>query len=165
MSSFKSTAASQGDTLLLTFEGSIDEDVQFPQIDAALKSMKIDLGKISSINSVGIREWLDWIKPLSERLSIVLENCPKSMVLQFNMVEGFLPAKATVTSFQVPYFCDKCDIEKNILFTLGKDISVEGGNVKVALNPQAAVGCKEAECEVEMDVTPAKYFRFLLLAK
>src|ERR1700689_2326410 len=120
MSTFKSAVTSQGDVLALAFEGPIDEDVQFPAVDGAAKTLKINLAKISSINSVGIREWLDWIKPLAEKMAIVLENCPKSMVLQFNMVEGFLPPKATVTSFFVPYFCDKCDLEKNILFTIGK---------------------------------------------
>ena len=166
MSAFKSTAQVDGENLSLNFEGSIDEDVTFPQVDAGnVKKLKINLAAISSINSVGIREWLDWIKPIAEKVSIVLENCPKSMVFQFNMVEGFLPPKASVTSFYVPYFCDKCDLEKNVLFTVGKDIAVDSGSLKFATTAQATVGCKVAECEVEMDVTEAKYFRFLLPAK
>jgi hypothetical protein len=166
MSAFKSTAQADGENLSLNFEGPIDEDVTFPQVDTGnVKKMKINLAAISSINSVGIREWLDWIRPIAEKVSIVLENCPKSMVFQFNMVEGFLPPRATVSSFYVPYFCDQCDLEKNILFTVGKDIAVDGASLKFATTAQVTVACKEAECKVEMDVTEGKYFRFLLPAK
>ena len=67
MSEFKSTASDSGTNLHLAFEGTIDEDVEFPAVEPGRYSaITIDLGKVKAINSVGIREWLNWIRPLAE---------------------------------------------------------------------------------------------------
>jgi hypothetical protein len=163
MSNFNSAAQLSGDTLRLNLSGTIDEDVTFPKIeDGPQKQIVLDLKDIKTINSVGIREWLNWIKPLSDKYEIVLENCPKAMVFQFNMVEGFLPPKAKVTSFFVPFYCESCDREDNVLFTVGKEVSGSNGAVKIDFDLQKANLCGKGEpCEVEMDVTEAKYFQFL----
>lgn len=163
MSEFKYSQKVEGTNLILAFEGTIDEDVVFPVVDVAGQSqVTIDLMGIKTINSVGIREWLNWIKPLSESSSIVLMNCPKAMVFQFNMVEGFLPARSTVASFYVPFYCEKCDREDNVLFKVGEDVTVaDGGELKISVDAKSRIGCAEAPCETEMDVTEAKYFQFL----
>ena len=162
MSDFKSTDRAEGETLHLAFEGSIDEDAQFPAVDIGkFKKVVIDLQAVKAINSVGIREWLDWIRPVAEKAEITLQRCPKALVFQFNMVEGFLPAKAHVTSFQVPFYCEKCDKEENVMFNVGKEVSVAGGSLKLSLDVKKAVGCNEGECGMEMDVTEGKYFQFL----
>lgn len=163
MSGFNSASALEGDTLKLTLSGVIDEDVTFPKVDdGPQKKIVLDLKDIKTINSVGIREWLNWIKPLSEKYEMVLENCPKAMVFQFNMVEGFLPAKSKVTSFFVPFYCESCDREDNVLFTVGKEVTGSAGAVAINFDVKAANLCKKGEpCEAEMDVTEAKYFQFL----
>ena len=162
MSEFKSIEKTQGDELVLTFEGLIDEDVTFPSLSlAGVREVSIDLAAIKTINSVGIREWLNWIKPISSSAVIQLMRCPKALVFQFNMVEGFLPANARVSSFYVPFFCEKCDKEENALFTVGKEVMVSGGEIKVSYDKKVIGYCKECDCEMEMDVTEAKYFQFL----
>lgn len=162
MSEFKSSEKIDGENLLLSFEGTIDEDVQFPGVNAAgHKKVIIDLKGVRSINSVGIREWLNWIRPVADAAEIVLMRCPKALVFQFNMVEGFLPPRATVSSFYVPFFCESCDKEENVLFTVGKEVQVEGGNVKIAFDVKSANICSGQGCEPEMDVTESKYFQFL----
>lgn len=159
---FKSTQKIEGDTLILNFEGAIDEDATFPAVEPdKYAKMVLDLNGISAINSVGIREWMEWIKPIAAKLSIRLKNCPKAMVFQFNMVEGFLPQGSVVESFYVPFYCEKCDKEENALFVVGKDIVVEGGTPKVKFDPKSQLKCTNADCELEMDVTEAKYFQFL----
>lgn len=162
MSEFKSTLQVAGAELKLTFEGLIDEDVTFPAVEAGKHTkVTIDLAAVKSINSVGIREWLNWIKPIAATSRIELLRCPKALVFQFNMVEGFLPANSTVSSFFVPFFCEKCDKEENALFTVGKEVSVAGGAVKMSFDKAGLGLCKDAACEMEMDVTEAKYFQFL----
>lgn len=166
MSEFKSTEKQEGEKLLLAFEGTIDEDVSFPPVDGSkYKKIVIDLKSVKSINSVGIREWLNWFRPLAEKCEITLERCPKAMVFQFNMVDGFLPARTSVSSFYVPFFCEKCDKEENILFAVGKEVKVAGGEVKMDFDAKKADGvCAEnagPACEIEMDVTESKYFQFL----
>ncbi len=162
MTEFKFTQKADGDTLILTFDGAIDEDAGFPEINTAqFKKITIDLHSVKAINSVGIREWLDWIRPVADQAQITLMRAPKALVFQFNMVEGFLPPKATVTSFYVPYYCDKCDKEENVLFTIGKEVTAAGGAVKINFDPKKSTKCTDADCEMEMDVTESKYFQFL----
>lgn len=159
---FKHTSAAEGSTLVLSFEGPIDEDAEFPQVDTSkFNELRIDLKGVTAINSVGIREWLDWIKPFADKIQIKMQNCPKSMVFQFNMVDGFLPAKSKVISFYVPYFCENCDREENALFEVGKEVSVANGVLSIDFKPKEAFDCGENTCGMEMDVTEAKYFQFL----
>lgn len=167
MTEFKTSEQLEGDKLRLTFAGSIDEDAKFPAVDAdRLKSIDIDLHEVKAINSVGIREWLNWIKPLAEKVEITLMRCPKALVFQFNMVDGFLPAKTKVESFYVPFFCEKCDKEDNVLLQVGKEVAITPGTGKVdfRFKSQETVVCEKgtpADCEMEMDVTESKYFQFL----
>lgn len=151
-----------GDSLLFVFEGQIDEDVQFPGVDTTkFKKVFIDLKGVKAINSVGIREWLNWLKPVSEQAQIILMKCPKALVFQLNMVEGFLPKNGLVKSFYVPFYCEKCDKEENVLFNVGAEVQVTPAGAKVNFNVKDAKLCAEAACEMEMDAAEAKYFQFL----
>lgn len=159
-SEFKSTLKENGTDLTVEFQGTIDEDVVFPEI-AAGKYTKItlDLQNIKSINSVGIREWLNWITPLAQSADFVLENAPKAMVFQFNMVEGFLPPRAQVRSFYVPFYSEAADQEENVLFRVGHEVFIKNGDVQMDYDPKAAK--PGGVDDMEMDVTQAKYFQFL----
>ena len=164
MSGFKVLQNSNGPELELALSGIIDEDVQFPSFDlSSTKQIVFDLKDVKSINSVGIREWLNWIKALSEKCQIVMKNCPKSLVFQFNMVDGFLPKGSKVTSLYVPFFCEKCDLEENILFQVGEQIIVKDGNVSVKFELEKIKPCQTAvpECGLTIDITEDKYFQFL----
>ena len=162
MSQFKFQQAETPTGLTLTFEGDIDEDVEFPKIDAAkYKAIRVELGLVKAINSVGIREWLNWIRPLADVSRVTLAHCPKALVFQLNMVEGFLPKGGVVDSFYVPFFCEKCDKELNVLFTVGKEVQAGAASPGLAFDLEAAGLCKENACELEMDASEAKYFQFL----
>jgi hypothetical protein len=148
--------------LALTLAGAIDEDVQFPVLNlAGIEQVIFDLKEIKSINSVGIREWLNWIKPIAEQCQLSMKNCPKVLVFQFNMVEGFLPKGAQVQSLYVPFFCEKCDKEENILFNLGKEFKLEAGTLKLDYDIASFNLCKDPACDLAMDVSEAKYFHFV----
>ena len=139
MAQFTSTQVENGTDLSLAFTGTIDEDVVFPAVDAnKYKKITLDLQNVKSINSVGIREWLNWIAPLAQSTDFVLENAPKAVVFQFNMVEGFLPARAQVRSFYVPFYSESKDQEENVLFSVGKEVFVKDGEVKMDYDPKVA---------------------------
>lgn len=160
MSEFKSTATAIGTSLTLAFQGTIDEDVEFPVVAAGVHpTITLDLKGVKAINSVGIREWLNWIRPLAESSKFILENCPKAMVFQFNMVEGFLPPKSSVSSFYVPFYSESADQEENVLFRIGHEVIATGGAIAINYDPKAAnLGGVD---DMEMDVTEGKYFQFL----
>lgn len=162
MNAFKVSERVDGDSLHLSLSGMIDEDSAFPEIQGAkFREVHIDLKEVSAINSIGIREWMDWLRPLSESSSVHLWNCTKPLVFQFNMVEGFLPAKARVRSFFVPHFCEKCDQEANVLVNVERELSVQNERVEIHVNAAEAVSCRQKPCGLEMDISEAKYFQFL----
>ncbi len=134
--------------------GTIDEDVDFGQYALnGAGNIELFLAEVKSINSCGIREWIKWIGTAGS-VPVSYIECPKIIVDQINMVQGFLPNQGRVVSFFVPYYSEESGSEKSVLFTAGKEYK-ESGEIKV---PQV----KDDEGhEMEMDVVEAKYFKFL----
>lgn len=143
-----------GETLKVEMAGTIDEDVDFSQFNlSGNQAIEMELGGLKSINSCGIREWIKWVGSAGNA-PISFVNCPKVIVDQMNMVDGFLPMNGKVNSFYVPYYNDDSGDEKNVLFRYGTEFNDEG----VVAPPQI----KDSEGnEMEMDVIESKYFKFI----
>src|SRR5690606_34581149 len=125
----------------LSFSGNLDEEAHLPVINAAPGSELImDLSGVKSVNSVGIRTWLGWITPLSEQVKLVFDKVPHAVVLQINMIEGFLPKTARVNSFYVPIYSEAEDEEDQILLTVGKDIVPAPGGPQLNFNLEQLKG-------------------------
>lgn len=147
---------------VLVLTGTIDEDSRIKEIvvPASGPQLVLDLGGISHINSVGIRSWINWVKDISQGRKLIFRRCPRVIVMQMNMVGDFLPPGSTVESFYVPYYCETCDEESEVLFTVGKEIEVAGGTgVRINYDPKGS--CKTPDCEIEIDTNEGRYFRFL----
>ncbi|MGE0633734.1 MAG: hypothetical protein AB7O96_15075 [Pseudobdellovibrionaceae bacterium] len=154
MSKFEFQTTANGEELNGKLVGVIDEDVDFAQYNLTpYKKIDLDLSGIKSINSCGIREWILWMSTAKDA-SVVFNECPKIIVDQINMVQGFLPANGRVQSFQVPYYSEESDEEKNILFTFGKEFDDTG------VHPPANIQCSKGT-PMEMDVLEARYFKFI----
>lgn len=143
-----------GNELKLVMSGTIDEDADFNQIAiAGNPKIEMRMSAIKSINSCGIREWIKWMET-AKPAEIVWHECPKVIVDQINMVDGFLPGNAKVQSFFVPYYNDDAGSEKNVLFRYGTEFK-EG-----TLNPPETVKDDDGNV-MEMDVIESKYFKFI----
>jgi hypothetical protein len=143
-----------GDKLDVVMAGTIDEDTDFAQYPlAGAPVINIDLASLKSINSCGIREWIKWMST-APTATITFNQCPKVIVDQINMVDGFLPTNAKVQSFFVPYYNDESGSEKNVLFRYGNEFT------ESELKAPAQVQ-DESGAPMEMDVIEAKYFKFL----
>lgn len=154
MGKFEVKSENAGDKLVLHMAGTIDEDADFSKVAiAGSPQVELDLEQLKSINSCGIREWIKWIGQASTA-KIDLINCPKVIVDQINMVDGFLPANGKVQSFYVPYYNDEAGSEKNVLFRYGNEFSDQG------VTPPAEVKDEDGN-PMEVDVIEAKYFKFL----
>ncbi len=155
MGQFQIEKRKDGESLVVTVKGSIDEDAVLASVgfDGA-QTIQLDLDKVSSINSCGIREWIKWLKTAPPSSKIVYKNCPKIIVDQINMVAGFLPENGKVDSFYVPYFNENSGAEKMVLFRSGNEF--KDGELK----PPPEVKDEGGE-PMEMDVIEAKYFKFL----
>ena len=141
---------------VLLIGGNLDEDASFPEIELGREEVEVDMKNVQSVNSVGIRSWLQWIGPLSETTRFVFRDCSKSVVLQMNMVKGFLPKSGAVQSLQVPFYSESRDQEKDVLFVVGRDVSFRDGEISIHFDTQ-----KLGEGDWEIDVNVNKYFRFL----
>jgi hypothetical protein len=134
--------------------GVIDEDVDFgAHALSGVSTVEMKLGGIKGINSCGIREWIKWVGTAGNA-TISYFECPKIIVDQINMVQGFLPHAGKVLSFYVPYYSEEAGTEKSVLFTYGKEFTEEG----VSAPPNVL---DEEGNAMEMDVVEAKYFKFL----
>jgi hypothetical protein len=140
--------------VLLTLKGSIDEDTNFGAVPMNESSVIVDLGEVTAINSVGIREWIKWTKTFPEGCHLTVRNCPKIIIDQINMVQGFLPTDTKIESFFVPYYSEASGVEKMVLFMRGREYH----NGKIS--PPAAVKDDGGEV-MEMDVIESKYFKFV----
>lgn len=140
--------------LVVRMAGTIDEDVDFSQFNlAGSPAIDVELSGLKSINSCGIREWIKWMGTASGA-QISFSNCPKVIVDQINMVDGFLPATGKVNSFYVPYYNDDAGSEKNVLFRYGTEFTDS------SVTPPASVKDEEGN-DMEMDVIESKYFKFI----
>jgi hypothetical protein len=140
--------------LKINMAGTIDEDVDFSQFSIGeAGEVELELAGVKSINSCGIREWIKWMAT-NKSGRINFNQCPKVIVDQINMVDGFLPGNGKVSSFFVPYYNDESGSEKNVLFRYGTEFT-EGN-----LTPPPAVKDEKGN-EMEMDVIESKYFKFI----
>lgn len=155
--SFEIKKAERNGKALLRFCGLIDEEAKFPNPESWGSEVYIDLNEVKAINSIGIRSWILFFNDLVKTHFIFL-NCPKAIVMQMNMVEGFLPENSTVETMHVPFFCEDCDKEVDIIFEVGKEVRVEGDQIKFEYDKTKI--CKPG-CEPELDVSVVKFFRFL----
>ncbi|MFN7903925.1 MAG: hypothetical protein ACK5P5_01965 [Pseudobdellovibrionaceae bacterium] len=158
MGKFEVKKEQAGAQIKMKLIGIIDEDVDFKEFSIAQASdLLIDLQDLKSINSCGIREWIKWLGENSSG-KIQMQNCPKVIVDQINMVEGFLPKNGKVVSFYVPYFNEDSGSEKNVLFRHGTEFTEAG------VNPPAEVKDEGGQA-MEMDVIESKYFKFITNSK
>lgn len=154
MGKFESKIQTEGEKKILKLSGVIDEDADFSQLNiSGAREVQLDLNEVKSINSCGIREWIKWMgQAAGAKISYL--NCPKIIVDQINMVDGFLPNQGQVLSFYVPYYNEDTGSEKNVLFRYGQEYAE--GQVK----PPASV-TDESGQPMEMDVIESKYFKFI----
>lgn len=154
MGKFDVKLKKEGERIAVNLAGSIDEDADFAQANlSGAGQIEIEMAGLKSINSCGIREWIKWLSAVPTA-NITFSGCPKVIVDQINMVEGFLPANAKVLSFFVPYYNDDAGSEKNVLFKLGAEFT------ESTVNPPSEVKDEEGNV-MEMDVIESKYFKFI----
>ncbi|MFZ4403180.1 MAG: hypothetical protein ACOYOK_03685 [Pseudobdellovibrionaceae bacterium] len=154
MGKFNIEMKPEGEKLKVTMKGSIDEDVDFAQHPLASAAViELEMSGIEGINSCGIREWIKWMSTVSNS-KIIYIKCPKVIVDQINIVDGFLPNNGQVESFFVPYYSEDTAEEKNILFRFGQEFT------ESSVTPPKDIKDQEGG-DMEMDVIEAKYFKFL----
>jgi hypothetical protein len=143
-----------GTKYYLELFGKLNEDTNFSKVDLTQATEIVaNFKNVTQIQSCGVREWIKLIKPYSN-IPFIFLNCPKAVIDQINMVDGFLPKNGKVESFYVPYFSETNGSTMNVLFRFGSDFDLSG-----VLRYREI---KDSEGNsMAIDVVEHKYFRFL----
>jgi hypothetical protein len=101
----------------LVIAGAIDENCDLVRmLDHEIDGkVVLDLGGVTFINSLGVREWIRMQQAAATaQITIELRRVAEPIVHQLNIVPAARGA-SVVTSFFAPYECDHCDREHLML--------------------------------------------------
>jgi hypothetical protein len=96
--------------------GSIDEYSEYDSLLAMDAPLRLNLSKVGRINSIGVRNFLKFLNDWgSKDMSYI--GCTVDFVDQLNMIPSLsgINGHIVVESALVPFECDDCDTEKEIL--------------------------------------------------
>ncbi len=138
-----------GDKTQVRIIGTVDEDASFGALEGLGGRVEINLKGIRRFNSVGIREWVNAIRPLGERANLIFVECSPAVITQLNMISGFL-GQSTVQSFYAPMLCDRCDVNVDQL--------VRGRDCEDGIPP---IPCPTCGADMVLDEVEDQYLLFL----
>lgn len=147
---------SLGDGSRIFLSGAITEEADFQPLVALGTSgrLVLDLADVEEINSCGVREWIHFVRSLSERSpGFEFARCSPAIVRQLNAVSNFR-GNGRVASVMLPYYCGHCGGEQFRLLALG-----EGDTGPVITN---LVPCTQCGGEAEFDDLPESYLGFAM---
>lgn len=155
----KIETATHGRDIRFTFDGVLDERCELPDVSEFKFTGRVllNLEKLSMINSLGCRKWVQWLNTIKAPKGIGLEKCSIPVVNQINILDGFLPPHVAVHSIFVPYFCDSCG--KESLSLLDTSHSYSATSVETIADEAPCPACPG---QMELDVLKKRYFGFLL---
>jgi hypothetical protein len=141
----------------LKLAGAIIENVDLVRLldHAKDRRLVLDLGDITFINSLGIRQWVRMQqRAQSAGIAIELLRVAEPLVHQMNIMPA-ARGVSMVTSFFAPYVCDNCDQEHPSLL----DVRVHGADLARKRAP--AMKCPDCRRDMELADEPELYFMFL----
>lgn len=150
------TIDAQGDALVLA--GAIDEAAALHELvtRAHAGRLTLDLGNITFINSLGVRDWIRMQAAAQKAgLAVTLRRVAEPLMHQLNMIIA-TRGNATVASFFAPYACDACGREESLLID-----AVANGASLARLEPPPMT-CPECGAQMAFNDFPERYFSFLV---
>lgn len=146
--------------LALRLDGVIDEHNGLDQIGAALgggNTLLVDLGGVKRLNSVGVRDWVNWLRTTRTKFrEIVIFDCPPPVMNEVNFVKNFAEG-AYITTFAAPLYCARCQKEESRLLDT---VRIRNGSGGISL---PSFACDRSDCENALDDDEETYFGFVPL--
>src|SRR5690242_20174052 len=100
----------------LAISGAIDEAASMHELLGLARNgrLVLDLGGVTFINSLGVRDWIRMQASAQKAgVSVGLRRVAEPLVHQLNMIVA-TRGNATVSSFFAPYACDACGREDSL---------------------------------------------------
>lgn len=144
----------QGDVLVIS--GPIDESARLPELldRAASGRLVLDLGGVTFINSLGVRDWIR-MQAAAQRAGVTIElrRVAEPVIHQLNMIIATRGGR--ISSFFAPYACDGCGREESMLID-----AIAHARALAELSPPAMT-CVECGSRMAFNDFPERYFSFL----
>lgn len=144
------TETRRDNTTCVELQGEINETCDLRPLFDYSGIVRVDMRRVSRINSVGIQIWLRAMRERPDDLDLVLERCSLATVSQINMVPLFAEP-CRIASIVAPYYCAKC--QKETLQTVQSD------EFDQELPPRRQ--CSTCGHDLAFNDLPDEYFAFL----
>lgn len=155
----------QGDGFTaLRLDGVIDEHNGLAHVAASLAKadvLAVDLGGVKRLNSVGVRDWVNWLREVRAKFSdVVLFDCPPPVMNEVNFVKNFAEG-AYITTFAAPLYCTRCQKEESRLLETHRLLNGATGASHVGRLALPSFNCERTDCENALDDDEDSYFAFV----
>jgi hypothetical protein len=141
----------------LALAGSLDETAGLLDLVGRARGgrLVLDLGGVTFINSLGVRDWIRMqAAAQKQRIAVELRRVAEPIVHQLNMIIATRGA-SQVSSFFAPYACDSCGREDSLLVDA---LAHHDTLVRLQAPPQK---CSECGAAMAFNDFPERYFSFL----
>lgn len=138
--------------------GRLDEYSDFSALFQSEPPLKLNIGKVASINSVGVRKFLAFTLAWSPR-QFEFYECTPEFIANVNVIPQMLGASNDATqikSLYVPFSCESCKRVENVLFKR-EEITFNASGVPVI----RAYHCSRCGQALDLDVEHTEYFMFM----
>ena len=133
--------------LLITVSGIVSEEAKLEAPDARGRRVIIDTRGVERMNSMGVRNWIDFMDQLqSQTPDIVIRQLPPAMVSQASMITNFI-GRGRIESFLSPWFCTNCENTLEQLHGYRDDLP-------------PAIQCPKCRAPMELDWDREAYLAF-----
>ncbi len=145
---------------ILQFSGDLLGNHSFPlKISTEQRSLTLEMDGFSRMNSIGVRQWDQWMAALRKsnpNLVINLVKIPTFFVELFCVIHDFVPRPYAVKSFYLQYYCENCEKSVDVFFDC-QSASGFPRNVK----DLPTVQCDQCKSSLQMDFISDRIFYFL----
>jgi anti-anti-sigma regulatory factor len=151
------TATSEPGGEVLALAGAIDETAALQELPSRAQNGRLilDLGGVTFINSLGVRDWIRMQTAAQQAgVAVELRRVAEPIVHQLNMIIA-TRGNADIVSFYAPYACDGCGREESLLL----DVAPYRERL-VRLDPPP-MPCSECGGQMSFNDFPERYFSFL----
>ena len=138
--------------------GRLDEYSEFESLVGAPDPLKISLGKVQSINSIGVRKFLAFTIARSPK-KFEFYECTPDFIANVNVIPQMLgtPSDASqIKSFYVPFSCESCKRLESSLFETAALVIDDQGEVELGSKL-----CSKCGVAMDLDVEKSEFFMFL----
>jgi CheY-like chemotaxis protein len=137
----------------VVIKGDITEATHFDDLlPAMIGRVDFDLSQVGYINSLGVREWINFLKEAPIQ-GYEFHACSIAFVLQASLVPDVL-GRGTVASFFAPYHCEECEYSEERLLQSATILAAEG-------REPPSYSCPSCSEDLTLDDIPERYLAFL----